>query len=61
MRELSLKMVLITGNRTELVNFENPHPDNNALLKEHVLANFSDYCDTCNYIIHIDNYQWSYL
>ena len=48
--QMNLKLVLITGNQTELVGYENPYPDNNALLKQHVLANFNYFCSTCNYI-----------
>jgi len=31
--KMNLKLVHITGNQTELVGYENPYPDNNALLK----------------------------
>ena len=47
---MNLKLVLITGNQPELVGYEKPYPDNNALLKQHVLANFNYFCSTCNYI-----------
>ena len=49
-KDLNLKMVLVTGNYTELVNYENPFPNNNTALKQHVLENFNEYCKTCNYI-----------
>ena len=49
-KDLNLKMVLVTGNYTELVNYENPFPNNNTALKQHVLENFNEYCKTCDYI-----------
>ena len=49
-KETNLKLILITGNYTELVGYENPYPDNNASLKQHVLENFNYFCSTCDYI-----------
>ena len=49
-KKLNLKAVLIIGNYTELIGYENPYPENNAVLKQHILENFNYFCKTCNYI-----------
>ena len=49
-KKLNLKAVLITGNYTELIGYENPYPENNAVLKQHILENFNYFCQTCDYI-----------
>ena len=51
-KELNLKIIIVTGNYTELVNYENPFPNNNSKLKQHMLEHFNEYCRTCDYIVY---------